>query len=69
MLCIEVCKPLKGKILNTRQVIMHLPEETAGDLSQRLTLDDASVAPLIVVGRMIGAGGIAAGTIGLFLHK
>ena len=62
-------KTLEGKVLNARQIIMHLTEETAGDLTKRLTLGDAAVTALIVVGGMVGACGIAAGTYRLFRHK
>ena len=65
----EAGEPLKGKVGHARQVVVHLAEEAAGDLAQRLALAYAAVAALAVVGRVVGAGGVPAGAGGFMGHS
>lgn len=62
----EAGETLEGEVGHARQVVVHLAEEAAGNLAQRLAFDDAAVAALAVVGGVVGTGGVPTGTDGLF---
>lgn len=62
----EAGETLEGEVGHARQVVVHLAEEAAGNLAQRLAFDDAAVAALAVVGGVVGTGGVPTGADGLF---